>query len=632
MAKQRKALKKYAKKHLAETIAKRKMLRPVIQQMKERGEKKKEKSHMIFQKASEEHKKDLEDIEKHDREFVEYLEAEEPELLNFGKLDDVSSEEDVEDDIQEDLSADKSLLSTSEIDQIMEEAFGVKVSCSDDHWLSYSQSEGRATSHQLRQVLVAHRKIISQLTLDGTFDQRSYFAAANKQIIKYFPLAIKSLHTQAYESTKKQSGSSMQKPHDKKISDFSEKIAKMPLNASAEGLWRKFLHNVALYSKSLLKAGCKLSSEMLNDEIMPYLFDGVTAFSVLSYSCTKAYKIVLSLAIRCICAEDKTEYARLSAIRFVKRSISLAKGNDMSVDKIFKKLFVYLIDVAQKCTEKFLATSALMISDIVALYGENHLIAYQTVFLCLKKLSHFVRKALLSSVDAKAKASLVNWQSIVAIKLISGVIIKHHTEAELGSLTYPLIQVSLGALEVANSPSYIPFQFQIIEIILKISKAINCNVPVTPYFLRFLKYSIFSKKTITDHTDKSLAEFSSQLPLLLHLDRNKAKIGLVQLALFEKFIQLTAEYASIFAYSISFPESLSILHQSLKKANKSMNVVAHSRLLSRYLRSVNLTEEIIQERRKAVTLSPTNTEHCQIWEAKFRDEVPSLPLLDFLSE
>ena len=630
MAKQTKSLKKYAKKHLSETIEKRKRLRPVISKIKARQERKKESTVKSQEKASQDHMKELQAIEADDKEFLEYLQTEEPELLNFGKLDQLSDEEDEqhEDQNYKKTEGEQVSITEVEIDSALKDAFGAKLSFSSEKWLKHLVEKNIPTVSQLRKVMCVQEKVIERIIEDELLSESTIFTRANTLMIKYVPLAIKGIHEQAngIVSCPKDEG----KVSYESFTRMNKEFVKIPFQSTLESLAKKFLQNITKYVRYILNIGQKVNENLYDNDLLPVLFGRMPIFGGLQQNYTKAFKTIAKLAIRCVCSTGKGHETRLGAMGYLLQTLSKKRGGSFSADRIFKQLFVTLIDSVQAHRADFIKVSSMIVSDIVALFGEDLRMAYQTLFVYLKKLSSFVRAALLRSCDFKMKASIVNWQFVIALRAISCTVLKYQKGGELDSLIYPLTQICLGTLEVVNSAAFIPFQYQILDILVEISGSTNLHVTLTPYLLRVLKYKIFQVKPISDHANKAQSDFGDCLPLLLQVEKKDMKLSHVQYALVSKLVRLISLYTSKFAYSISFPELFAILHHDLKKSSKSLPCAGHSMVISKYLRSVSLTEDLVRERRKSVTFGPSDPSKIEIWEAAFRDEVTSLPILDFL--
>ncbi|KNH06078.1 putative protin [Perkinsela sp. CCAP 1560/4] len=591
MVKQTKSLKKYAKSHLSDTIAKRRELRGVVTEMKRRKEHKKERSKEKSHTEDTNHMEQVRALEEEDKEFFEYLKAEDPELLKFDELDESGEEKDDAGEV------DEAGLNSEEINDVLQDAFHMGLNSGDGTEASLAAK--KPSKKSLKRVLTLQKKLFHAMASSDFADSHSLHVNASELILQLLPLAF----TRSSNDSKQ-----------------SNEVA------SADGeLERRFLGNVKILAKMFLDPSQPRQAE---NSLLPPLFKSVMSVRKYLLQCSVTVKCFLKLAILCMCEADQPKEVRLAASNFFLKV--LPSQDSGKKDKIFKHIFAALVKNVITYEQHPSEHVNAVIEDILNIIGKDVALAYQTIFVYLKKLSGMIRSALLRTENPELKASIKSWDFLAALRVISRILTHCPRENQLGSLIYPFSQICLGTLDVLNSAECIPFQFKVFDILQQITDGTKAHLPMTPYFLRVLRYSAFQSGAKHDKSAIAEREDSARLLRALSLDHRDMKLLHVQKVVVETLLQHICQHTSRFAYSISFPEIFSTLHQELRKFSKQTQCAGHAMAITNYIKLVKSTEEIVRDRRKASDLGPHEQLKVQMWETKFRDEVASLPILEYI--
>jgi nucleolar complex protein 2 len=583
--KQKKSLKKFAKTRLTDTITKRRKMKPMVKEMRARAERKKDRTAREAYTEEASHQQQLRELEDEDKEFVDFLRREEPELLNFGddgtgEANGIDADEDAggDDDGMDAAAGPDEVITPEGVDRCYQNAFH----SADGTAPTYSALRSAASTFRV----AVHRLYIQPqgMRADPTFLVRTLQGA-----VKNFAPALDRFLGRTPGGT------------------LPKKCAKYK---QAAPVVRSFVTNcaAAVCSEGVEKVTIAYILHHLGELGAEYV--GIFPLQL---------KRLLRVAFRSACDLEDQALRECSAL-FVRACVRRL-GSSVR-EMCYKGMFLALMGCSRQYSVVNHEAITYVIQTIVDVYGIDLVLAYQTVFVYVKQLAMYLRTALLQSNDETAIRNLHNWQFVLALRTWAHVICEYSAENQLWPLVYPLVQVCLGLLDVFASSRTFPLHFLVFDIVNQISERCAVHIPLTPYLIRILSCPTLAQKSLTPGEDAS----QHHLPFMLRINKQAMKTVSYQTLVMQEILHQIARHTAAYAHTISFPETFAILHSAVKKFKKTCPRAHWSGLVAEYLKKATATEEIIRRRRANVSFGPCDDDQVKMWEAAIREE-GKLPLV-----
>ncbi|KAB7507525.1 Nucleolar complex protein 2-like protein [Armadillidium nasatum] len=286
-------------------------------------------------------------------------------------------------------------------------------------------------------------------------------------------------------------------------------------------------------------------------------------------------------------------------------------------EKVLKLLYVSYV---KNC--KFTSPSAWPMIDfmrmsLVELYNMDQALAYRHGFIYIRQLASHLRNAML--IQKKERLQLVyNWQFVHCLHFWSELLWKTHPNPILSPLTYPLVQICHGTLNLMKSPAYYPFTFHIVNILSEISEKTGIFIPVLPYLIEILS----SKKLLSKPKKSSMKPF--QWHCIIKVSKSQLLESALCDGLIEQFFNSSLNYLNSQCHTIGFPELAFPFVLQLKSFLKKCKVAVYSKKVKQLLDKINENSQFISDRRKDVTFKLTDSEAIKNWEIAVGQVPPPL--------
>ena len=118
-----------------------------------------------------------------------------------------------------------------------------------------------------------------------------------------------------------------------------------------------------------------------------------------------------------------------------------------------------------------------MCGTLVEFLSLSPLLAYQLIFLYTRHLASHVRSAFKGK-----KVSVATWPFVHSLELFTSTLSTLHDDI-FSPLVYPIVQVSLGIVQLLSAGKYAPIRLHIVEMLLEVSEKRDTFIPLAPILL-----------------------------------------------------------------------------------------------------------------------------------------------------
>ncbi|XP_067137199.1 nucleolar complex protein 2 homolog [Centruroides vittatus] len=522
-------------------------------------------------------------LKEKDPEFYKFLEENDKELLNF----DVSDGEDFEDDGEKMETED---FDDEEDDSIADKKINKKLL---EQWKTELKEKHDANT--IRKVISGFKAAVQQASGEEMTDYKIDDDAAFNQII-YLCLTelVPALH----------------------------KFLKLPnpvmsknenqVNPTKCKNWKKISSSVKSYLNDIIKLSATVSEPAIVTTMLKHILYLIPFY----LSFVKMSRILIKKLIKFWSTGEET--ARILCFLCIIRTV-----RSLSSDYLDYTLKQMYMDYVKNCkfTSKTLWPSInFMKRSLVELYSLNLSVAYQHGFVFIRQLSIHLRNA----VTIKKKETIqtvYNWQYIHCLLFWMRLLSTLNQNDSLKSLIYPLVQTTIGTINLIPTPKYIPLRFHLIKGLMLLSKDTDTFIPVLPFIYETLNIVDFKKK----HTSLSMKpmEFDCALKLSKsQLQENGFKDKVVELV-YESML----EYLQSQSHTIGFPELVLPTVVHIKSFLKTCKISNYSRKLKQLIDKIQENSTEITNRRKSVTFKLSDSDAIKQWERELKER--GTPLVKF---
>ncbi|KAJ7468636.1 Noc2-domain-containing protein [Mycena latifolia] len=538
------------------------------------------------------HLLELSKLAEKDPEFYKYLQENDKELLNFDPgavgTDDDSDDEDAQEGGDDPMGEEQTPILTTAILR---------------KWQK-SLLEHRSL-RALRKLLIAFRAA-AHMNEDGqvlawSIDSSSVYSKLITTAFKYTPVILE--HHAPYKSL----------PNGK-----FKPPTQTPKLKALQKLILSYFQNVIHILSQLTDQEMLQLAVTESAKIIPYIVSSRKAVKLYLKKCLELWSS----------AEDTIRIAAFLAIR------KLASATDESIlDSVLKGSYLTLVRSSKSTSAHTLPSINLMKNSASEVFSLDHGVAYQHAFGYIRQLAIHLR----NSMKVKTKEAykqVYNWQYIHCIDFWAIVLARAcdaETEAttgkesELKPLIYPLVQVSLGAIKlIPNSRSY-PFHLHVIRSLLHLTRHTHTYVPIAPYLLPILTATLAPSSRPKASTLRPL-----DLEVQIRAPQQYLKTRIYAEGLVEEAVYLLAEWlASAPVHgSVAFPETVVPVVIMLRKSVKAAKTGGAKDLgvVKGLLERIEESARWVEQRRKAVSLSPSTIGAVREWEKTLAASVEDAPL------
>ena len=306
---------------------------------------------------------------------------------------------------------------------------------------------------------------------------------------------------------------------------------------------------------------------------------------------------------------SSTDALRVSAFLLLRRLTVL--GDAGIVEDVLKAAYQGLVKGSRNTTIHTIGGLNLMKNSASELWGlAEKGVAYTTAFTFIRQLAIHLRGAIQKNANEGYK-TVYNWQYVHSLDFWSRVLSAHATapDSHLRPLIYPLVQVTLGALRLIPTATYFPLRFHLIRSLLRLSRATGTYIPLAAPLYEVLS-SAEMRKPPKPSTLKPL-DFAT----CIRAPKGYLKTRTYQDGVGEQVQELLAEFFVLWAKSIAFPELALPVTVMLKrwlkdvnnrtpgKGNKNQKVNSAISLL---VQKLEANSRFIEEKRAKVEFAPDN--------------------------
>ncbi|GBN91033.1 Nucleolar complex protein 2 [Araneus ventricosus] len=309
----------------------------------------------------------------------------------------------------------------------------------------------------------------------------------------------------------------------------------------------------------------------------------------------------------------------LSLIVIVRSSKSLPKEY---LGQVLKEMYFAYIKNTKFTSPSTWPMINFMKRSLTEVYALNPEMAYEHGFIYIRQMSIHLRNAITTK-KKEAFQTVYNWQYTHCILLWSYLLCRLVDHEPLKSLIYPLVQTTIGTVNLIPTAKYIPLRFHLVKALMHISNSTGIFIPVLPFILDVLKIVDYNKKS---NFSVKPVEFSCALKVtksqLLEAGFKDACISEV--------CSLLVEYLKSYSSSIGFPELALPAVLQIKSFIKQCKVSKYNQQLKAVLAKIEENSLLVSEKRRLATFSITDNDQVKRWEEDICSE--GTPLLQMKKE
>ncbi|GFS88327.1 nucleolar complex protein 2 homolog [Nephila pilipes] len=520
------------------------------------------------------HAASIKRLEEKDPDFYKFLQENEKDLLNFENSADEESESDAENDEEVEEEDPKVIITPQK--------------------LSYIKEKIRdAPTIKLCKALMSSFKVVVNQADDskkGDLSNSEFFNDVVKLcLIDLIPALNKVLNLSAGEDKKR-------------------------LDPSKSKVWKLVQMPVKSYLKDMLSMISVMKDSSVIIPLLKHIVHLIPFFSLF----VKLVKLLLKKMVSSWSNEEETVRV-LSLIIIVRVTKSLPK--EYLVQVLKEMYFAYIRNT------KFTSVSTwpminFMKRSLTEIYSLNPQIAYEHAFIYIRQMSIHLRNA----ITTKKKESIqtvYNWQYTHCILLWSHLLCRLVEHDPLKTLIYPLVQITIGVINLIPTAKYIPLRFHLAKALMHISESTGIFVPVLPFMLDVLKIVDFNKKS---NFSIKPVEFSCALKVT----KSQLNEAGFKDSCISELCSLVVEYLKSYSSSIGFPELALPVVLQFKSFTKQCKVSKYNQELKTVLSKIEENSLLISEKRRVVSFSFADNDQVKKWEEKIRSE--GTPLMKFKIE
>ncbi|CAN3484541.1 nucleolar complex protein 2 [Diutina catenulata] len=240
------------------------------------------------------------------------------------------------------------------------------------------------------------------------------------------------------------------------------------------------------------------------------------------------------------------------------------------------------------------------------LYGIDPVVGYQVGFEYVRQAAIHLRNSLTQTSNAKNGYKIVyNWQFCNSLDFWSRVVALHcspdaEKESPLRQLIYPLVQVTLGTIRLIPTAQFFPLRFYLIRSLLRVAQGTGVYIPLYPLIGEVLTSTTITK--IPKSVNVPIMDFDTNIKAAgQYLGTKVYQDGVA-----EQFIELTAEFFSMYARSIAFPELATPAVLQLRRFVKSSKNPRFNKQLNQLVEKLNANAALVTQKRSGVEYGPSN--------------------------
>lgn len=305
------------------------------------------------------------------------------------------------------------------------------------------------------------------------------------------------------------------------------------------------------------------------------------------------------------------EATRITAFLVIRRLAVIGDGGIR--EAVLRSAYEGIVKGSRNTTVHTLPGINLMKNSAVELWGIDQKVSYTVGFTFIRQLAVHLRGAVTKPTKDSYK-TIYNWQFVHSLDFWSRVMSTHCNslleaqngkESPLRPLIYPAVQITLGTMRLIPTSTYFPLRFQLVRSLLRISESTDTYIPLSPALLEVLN-SVEMKKPAKPATLRPL-DFGCNI----RAPTSYLKTRVYQDGVGQQLVELFSEFFALWAKSIAYPEmqlpAIVMLKRWLRTASSRTSGNKNGKINQALLVLVQKSEanaRWIEERRDKVNFAP----------------------------
>eukprot|EP01028_Stygiella_incarcerata_P011661 TRINITY_DN669_c0_g1_i4.p1 TRINITY_DN669_c0_g1~~TRINITY_DN669_c0_g1_i4.p1 ORF type:complete len:839 (+),score=346.91 TRINITY_DN669_c0_g1_i4:144-2519(+) len=296
-------------------------------------------------------------------------------------------------------------------------------------------------------------------------------------------------------------------------------------------------------------------SDVVEKDALASLIQGFSAFiPLLKRRVFRAFDKILVRTIVDLLSNEN-ENVRIASF-FLAKEFSVAHGRRF-LDVLLKRSFLGFVRNAKFFSSRTLEVMNFFANSVVEMFGWDEDSAYRILFVFLREAAGFLR-GVARQKDSSGIDRIANFQFLHSIRLLGLVIAQWGVK----ELYFPLIELSLTALNLLESPRLIPSRLVLLSCVLGVARRGDLIVPAIPHMLvSSLEVVIRMRNAKTEGGRQN----DRILSLRVRLSKAELRSRTVQNEIFEEIILLLTTFSAQSTHLIAFPEIITPVATALKR-------------------------------------------------------------------
>ncbi|XP_022702970.1 nucleolar complex protein 2 homolog [Varroa jacobsoni] len=369
-------------------------------------------------------------------------------------------------------------------------------------------------------------------------------------------------------------------------------------------LWRKVKNPITLYMADLLKLiGC-----ITHQKLLLSLLRHVLLLLPFVRSRPQIEKRLLKTLSRLWSTGEES----VRIVSFLCLIRLIRSGDDITFQEVLKAMYLSYIANSKFTSPQTWPLISFMRRSLVEAYALRPNVAYQHSFLYIRQLAITLRTAMTVKKKDSHK-TVYNWQFVHSLLLWCHLLATIRIAA-MQPLIYPVVQVSIGVLNLMPTEKYIPLRLHVIRGLIELSTDTQTFVPIMPMLVATLKQIRWNKKP------KVASIKPMNLSCALRVSDKQSKESAFRDAVMESFQDMALGYLTGVSHLMSFPEIVIATVVELKRLK--LGVVKHQTTLKQLLDKISENSRFINGKREQSGLALKELEKIAAYELQLRGETP----------
>ncbi|XP_023247323.1 nucleolar complex protein 2 homolog isoform X2 [Copidosoma floridanum] len=291
--------------------------------------------------------------------------------------------------------------------------------------------------------------------------------------------------------------------------------------------------------------------------------------------------------------------------------VKISLTNSAIFNSLLKTMYMKYVENARFVSPNTLAGINFMRRSLVELYLLNTDYSYTHAFMYVRQLAIHLRNAL--TLKKKEHFQTVyNWQYINSLWFWSELIALSKSESLLRNLLYPLVQITIGVVNLIPTMQYYPLRFHCVKMLINMSRETGVFIPSIPLVIELLDKYDFNKR------HKAVAMKPLSLMCMLRVSKSQSRENVYKDALIENIYEITLENAAKDSSAIYFPDQYVFAVLELKGFLKKCKVANYCRKMKQLLEKIEENRKFIITERSKRTFDLFNLKEIDAWESEIK--------------